>query len=726
MLAMLLITALAPVARDTVQMRAGLVITRSATLRPAMGPLTPAIGDSVVIRIRGSDIMLDFEGAELDGSEPGTPPDGRSGYGVMIEGGRNITVRGARIHGFKIAILARGVTNLVIEETDVSDNWAPRLWSGTGHESLADWLSYHHNERDEWLRYGAGIYLADVRGGMVRGNTAAGGQNGLLLVRSEGLRVYNNSFSWLSGLGIGLYRSSGNTIMHNRLDWCIRGWVPGVYSRGQDSAALLLYEQSSHNVIAYNSMTHSGDGLFLWAGQSTMDTGAGGANDNLVFGNDVSFAATNGIEATFSRNRFIGNRIEGAQYGVWGGYSFSSVIRDNRFAGNVVGIAVEHGQDNRIVGNRFEGDGTAIRLWANPVEPSDWGYPKHRDTRSRDTWIEGNGFAGNRVALRLENTQDVTLADNHYEGVDTLLLAAGKLTGLRSGEPGSPAPRRDRDHLPGWVPDLEDPDAPTPLPGGRDPWLPGTEPRGRATIRMDQWGPYDGRYPRLWPARLADSAWTGGPLALVMLGPPGAWRVTGERGVAALSAASGRTGDTVLVEPAAVSVVDIAIDLEYVGGAVRAPGGVLVSAGEPYRFRFERFRSAPVWNIRVFAWDSTADPRDGPDRLTRILQQTPVATLQTPVLDWMWYRPRIGGVPAERFVVEATGAVELPAGDYDLVAISDDGIRVWVDDVLAIDRWTAHESIVDRIRLASGRHRLRVEYYQVDGWVELRVEVLKR
>ncbi|MDH5316530.1 MAG: hypothetical protein OEW44_08610, partial [Gemmatimonadota bacterium] len=112
MLAALLLTALAPVAPDTVQMRAGLVITRSATLRPAPGPLKPDAGDSVVIRVRGNDIVLDFDGANLAGSEPGTPPDGRSGYGLMIEGGRNITVRRARIHGFKVAILARGVTNL--------------------------------------------------------------------------------------------------------------------------------------------------------------------------------------------------------------------------------------------------------------------------------------------------------------------------------------------------------------------------------------------------------------------------------------------------------------------------------------------------------------------------------------------------------------------------------------------------------------------------------------
>ena len=45
---------------------------------------------------------------------------------------------------------------------------------------------------------------------------------------------------------------------------------------------------------------------------------------------------------------------------------------------------IEHGQDNVISGNRFLHDSVAIKLWADSIEPSDWGYPKHHDTRSRD------------------------------------------------------------------------------------------------------------------------------------------------------------------------------------------------------------------------------------------------------------------------------------------------------------------------------------------------------
>ena len=68
-----------------------------------------------------------------------------------------------------------------------------------------------------------------------------------------------------------------------------------------------------------------------------MDTGDGGANDNLFFGNDFSFAPTNGMEATFSRNTFVANRVEGSDYGLWGGYSYGSRILGNDFSRNRTG-----------------------------------------------------------------------------------------------------------------------------------------------------------------------------------------------------------------------------------------------------------------------------------------------------------------------------------------------------------------------------------------------------
>ena len=90
-----------------------------------------------------------------------------------------------------------------------------------------------------------------------------------MLMESNRGKVWNNSFSFLSAIGLGMYESSGNKIMHNKIDWCVRGYSHGVYNRGQDSAGILIYEQSNQNLFAYNSVTHGGDGFFLFGPQFT-------------------------------------------------------------------------------------------------------------------------------------------------------------------------------------------------------------------------------------------------------------------------------------------------------------------------------------------------------------------------------------------------------------------------------------------------------------------------
>ncbi|HEX6559785.1 MAG TPA: hypothetical protein VF021_09995, partial [Longimicrobiales bacterium] len=144
----------------------GMVITRSVRIRPGTYHLRAAASlDSPIVTIRGENITVDFNGATLRGVAAGADPDQARGLAVRIEGGRGIRVLNARVHGYKVGLLARGTSGLSIIDSDFSDNWRPRLYSVIEHESLADWLSHHHNEKDEWLRFGAGIYLADVHGG---------------------------------------------------------------------------------------------------------------------------------------------------------------------------------------------------------------------------------------------------------------------------------------------------------------------------------------------------------------------------------------------------------------------------------------------------------------------------------------------------------------------------------------------------------------------------------
>ena len=416
--------------RETVTLTPGTILTRTAQVKPGeyLLPSDDETGKTASVTIRGDNLTIDFANAILRGTAPETLPDARKGTAIRVEG-RNVTIKRLRVHGYKIGLFAQNCPGLRVLDSDLSYNWKQHLKSTPERENLDDWMSYHHNEANEWLRYGAALYLDGCDGFEVKNVRVRGGQCGLMLPRSNKGLVWNCDFSYLSGIGVGLYRSSENRVLHNKIDWCVRGYSHGVYNRGQDSAGILVFEQCNKNLFAYNSVTHGGDGFFLWAGQTTMDTGQGGCNDNLLYGNDFSFAPTNGIEVTFSRNKIVSNWVEGCDHGVWGGYSYDTLILRNYFQRNNRGVAIEHGQHNVMRGNRFWGDNEAIVLWQNAKQDPDWGYPKHHDTVSHDYKIEYNYFEPVKTAFSLRDTRDVRFYNNYVEARSAALLLTGATPG---------------------------------------------------------------------------------------------------------------------------------------------------------------------------------------------------------------------------------------------------------------------------------------------------------
>ena len=194
--------------------RAGLVITTSVRVKPGVYRIRASSSlDSALITIRGDNIVVDMRGVVLIGTPESETPDAARGVAVAIDGGDHAHITGLRARGYFVGIRAKGTRALELTDNDLSHNWKPRLFSLVEHESLADWLSYHKNEHSEWQRFGAGIYLEDVKTGTVRGNRVEQGMNGLMLVRTDSLDVRNNDFSFNSGLGLGMYRSSRNTIV---------------------------------------------------------------------------------------------------------------------------------------------------------------------------------------------------------------------------------------------------------------------------------------------------------------------------------------------------------------------------------------------------------------------------------------------------------------------------------------------------------------------------------
>jgi hypothetical protein len=173
--------------------------------------------------------------------------------------------------------------------------------------------------------------------------------------------------------------------------------------------------------------------------------------------------------------------------------------------------------------------------------------------------------------------------------------------------------------------------------------------------------------------------------------------------------------DTITVTPFERTVGDWDLTLEY-----RPAKG-----GTPVRFAYRHFEPPQDWRIRAFVWSDSTDPRSRTSAFEALLRTTPAVTMRAGRLDFEWYRPAIASLPKEKWALEATSTVSLAPDRYTLRTISDDGVRVWVDGRLLIDHWTPHESTVDAVPLAGGRHELRVEYYQVDGWTELRLDIVR-
>ncbi len=83
-------------------------------------------------------------------------------------------------------------------------------------------------------------------------------------------------------------------------------------------------------------------------------------------------------------------------------------------------------------------------------------------------------------------------------------------------------------------------------------------------------------------------------------------------------------------------------------------------------------------------------------------------------------------VPVDRFSARWTGYLEPSITDtYTLVARMDDGVRVWVDDQLVIDRWldqSARDHVAAPLTLEAGRrYKIRIEYYENAGLANARL-----
>jgi len=704
---------------------AGMQINRSVRIKKAIYQLDAnTLKNTPVIIIEGKNITIDFNNAELRGSRGKPTPDQFSGTAIIIRNSSNITIKNLKARGYKIALRATNVEKLVLDNCDLSYNYRQHLNSTQEKEDISDWMSYHHNEKDEWLRYGAAIYLDSCNAFTVKNCIVTGGQNALMMSQCNNGWVYNNDFSFNSGIGIGMYRSSANNIMYNKVVFNVRGYSHGVYSRGQDSAGILVYEQSNDNLFYRNNVTHGGDGFFLWAGQTTMDNGTGGCNNNRIIKNDFSYAPTNGIEVTFSSNQILDNRIFECDHGIWGGYSYNSRIADNKFRNNRIGIAIEHGQNNGIHHNMFLGDKEAIRLWARKQQPPDWGYAQKRDTRSHNYALALNSFNDVPLIFNINNTDSVAVFDNVYTNTETTrYMIDSTVTNLDS--------FFNNDWNNYILADTADPVIPQIAGEAADPFVNSGRRAGRKNIRITEWGPYDFRSPIIWNTNPTDSS---GVMQFDLVGPKGKWAIKKASGITNISAMSGEFPASITANKVNDKRTDINIELQYTGEAIVTPMGLSIAAGKPYTFSFKKFFQPIDWEVLFYPLDTAHyNPVRKGSLFSPTERKAPFKTDHVKELNYAWW----GGIKEKniqhkQFITVASAEVDIPPGQYELSVTWDDAVRIYKDDKLVLKEWEPSKYSFDEspnrkiIINVTGKFYFRVEHLELGGFATLAVELTKK
>lgn len=760
--------------RDNVKITGScvLVVPRDAVIADADGNGVVHIeADGVTVRFAEGSVLRGAKVGEPDAARPNLKTwDKLTGIGVRVDGHSNVTIENASISGFKVGVRSDRCNGLTIAGGQFADNFRQRLGSTVWAEDSADWLWPHENDGDEWAtNYGGAISIREAEGITIRDVTVRRGQNGILIHRVNGSKIYDNDCSFLSGWGLAMYRSSGNVVSRNAFDFCVRGHSEGVYNRGQDSAGILCFEQCSDNKFIENSATHGGDGFFGFAGLeavngqgltpeelSTYDFKKRGCNNNVFVGNDLSYAPAHGLEMTFSfANVVFDNRfIENAICGIWGGYSQDMVIVRNLFEGNGGmayglergGINIEHGAGNRITGNQFINNKCGVHLWWDPhgdFETKTWGKANYRGLWRHE--IDSNRFIiDNRVHFA-DLPPDAKLIAVQVRDVP---VTAEKSVSERIMGNELTANDISINHAQGVELDvsqgivLYQERVPKPLDmtgldairvssaGSRRPVGARSTLAGRHSIIMTPWGPWDHESPMGRALKRDDAAgehlyeFRGlGAKPFFVLSGPGEVRhesIT-ENGQKVLRvrvlAAKGERG---------LVTTGYTLHAQEEGRPSISFSGTIVPA---------------KWQASFFAWDSSCDPRENLEAWRAKASEASAVRVNLNAIDMAYGgggpkhalkaitledadRERLPG--SDRFGMIAKTSIDLPAGKWRFATLSDDGVRVLVNGKPLIENWTWHGPTRDEgvfEQAEPGPVEVSVEHFEIDGHAVLRLQI---
>jgi hypothetical protein len=327
-------------------------------------------------------------------------------------------------------------------------------------------------------------------------------------------------------------------------------------------------------------------------------------------------------------------------------------------------------------------------------------WAKVNNTRSADNRIISNTFKGPATAIQLRRTIDT---DYHGPEINDAVDVddASRLRPVTAGT-------RLYDDI-----TLPEPIGETAPVGGR------TQRRGRENIIMTEWGPYDWREPMI--IRSATTYHEENNTTTVR------YRLLGDvdlvRGLRVSTSANMSNAGEASGLQALLENDDHTMTVTFNRPDVyRIAFGWTTVGGDVEQFFIDHLTILD-WSIQWFV--SPCDPREDVETWRAAAKDAEI--VHKPVLHELY---KSGGpnetIGSDHFGTMATTILDVPPGRWRLRTMSDDGIRVWMNEKLIIDDWTWHgptQHDYDFELAQSTPILLRVEHFELDGFAVLNVDL---
>jgi parallel beta-helix repeat protein len=324
---------------------------------------------------------------------------------IVIDGD-SVTVHGGNYTGYMINI--ENSDNIIIKNFEQVNNYKYAVRCLNSHDIMIEGNNFSHNKKDTtgWIQIWT-TYTAALGGGVlfynssrldVHDNLMTQQNDGVAMYQCDSAVIYNNIMNWNCGFGVRMNFTDNCWIHHNDLSNVNRETDPS------DCAAILLIVSNS-NLVEYNDLTNSGDGVFLGQYEYSQIP-----NNNRFYYNDCSYSPHNAVEATFADgNIYKFNNCNYSQYGFWLGYSFNTIVDSNEVIGNQnTGIAIDRGFNNSFTGNQISENPVGLDVWeGSAISP-------YQDQFSHDYFLYNNLFEGNFRAVQAKKTEHLIAKNNHF------------------------------------------------------------------------------------------------------------------------------------------------------------------------------------------------------------------------------------------------------------------------------------------------------------------------